>query len=77
MFTIMESELTEQYLNQIYDNIMKEHLRLLNGIKNQTNEMEKGKEKDNSAQISIVSKLMPLILKLRNIKRDIRNKINS
>jgi len=73
----MESELTEQYLNQIYDNFMKEHLRLLNEIKNQTNEMEKGKEKDNSAQISIVSKLMPLILKLRNIKRDIRNKINS
>jgi hypothetical protein len=73
----MDSELTEQYLNQLYDNIMKEHLRLLNELKNQNNEMEKSKEKDNLAQINIVSRLMPLILKLRNIKRDIKNKINS
>jgi hypothetical protein len=70
----MESELTEQYLNQLYDNIMKEHLRLLNELKNQNNEMEKSKEKDNLAQINIVSRLMPLILKLRNIKREIKNK---
>ena len=73
----MDSELTEQYLNQLYDNIMKEHLRLLNELKNQNNEMEKSKEKDNFAQINIVSRLMPLILKLRNIKREIKNKINS
>lgn len=73
----MDSELTEQYLNQLYDNIMKEHMRLLNELKNQNNEMEKSKEKDNLAQINIVSRLMPLILKLRNIKREIKNKINS
>jgi hypothetical protein len=34
-------------------------------------------KKEKKRIISIVSKLMPLILKLRNIKREIRNKINS
>ena len=40
----MNEELTEQYLNGVYDNIMREHTRLLNDMKNTSTEMEKSIE---------------------------------
>jgi len=70
----MNEELTEQYLNGVYDNVMREHTRLLNDMKNTSTEMEKHKEKDITKQLTILNTLMTSLLKLRNVKKDIKMK---
>jgi len=70
----MNAELTEQYLNEVYDNVMREHTRLLNDMKNTSTEMEKHKEKDITKQLSLLNTLMTSLLKLRNVKKDIKMK---
>jgi len=70
----MNEELTEQYLNGIYDNVMREHTRLLNDMKNTSTEIEKNKEKDITKQLSLLNNLMTSLLKLRNVKKDIKSK---
>jgi hypothetical protein len=70
----MNEELTEQYLNGVYDNIMREHTRLLNDMKNTSTEMEKNKERDITKQLSILNTLMTSLLKLRNLKKYIKTK---
>jgi hypothetical protein len=70
----MSEELTEQYLNGVYDNVMREHTRLLNDMKNTSTEMEKHKERDITKQLSILNTLMTSLLKLRNVKKDIKMK---
>jgi hypothetical protein len=70
----MNEELTEQYLNGVYDNIMREHTRLLNDMKNTSTEMEKHKELDITKQLSILNSLMTSLLRLRNVKKDIKFK---
>jgi|LakMenE18May11ns_1017448.scaffolds.fasta_scaffold9958933_10 hypothetical protein len=70
----MNEELTEQYLNGVYDNVMREHTRLLNDMKNTSTEMEKNKERDITKQLSLLNNLMTSLLKLRNVKKDIKSK---
>jgi hypothetical protein len=70
----MNEELTEQYLNGVYDNVMREHTRLLNDMKNTSTEMEKHKERDITKQLSILNSLMTSLLRLRNVKKDIKMK---
>jgi hypothetical protein len=70
----MNAELTEQYLNEVYDNVMREHTRLLNDMKNTSTEMEKNKERDITKQLSLLNNLMTSLLKLRNVKKDIKSK---
>jgi hypothetical protein len=70
----MSEELTEQYLNGVYDNVMREHTRLLNDMKNTSTEMEKNKERDITKQLSLLNNLMTSLLKLRNVKKDIKSK---
>jgi hypothetical protein len=70
----MSEELTGQYLNGVYDNVMREHTRLLNDMKNTSTEMEKHKERDITKQLSILNTLMTSLLKLRNVKKDIKMK---
>ena len=70
----MNEELTEQYLNGVYDNVMREHTRLLNDMKNTSTEMEKSKERDITKQLTILNNLLTSLLKLRNVKKDIKTK---
>jgi len=70
----MNNELTEQYLNDTYENIMSEHIRLLNQLKNSNTEMEKHKERDITRQLSVLTSLMTALLRLRNIKKEIQLK---
>jgi hypothetical protein len=74
IYYYMNEELTEQYLNGVYDNVMREHTRLLNDMKNTSTEMEKNKEKDITKQLSLLNNLMTYLLKLRNVKKDIKSK---
>jgi hypothetical protein len=72
----MNNEITEQYLNEVYENIMREHTRLLNELKNISNEMEKHKERDITKQLSILNSLMTSLLKLRNLKKEIQTRMD-
>ena len=74
IYYYMNEELTEQYLNGVYDNVMREHTRLLNDMKNTSTEMGKNKEKDITKQLSLLNNLMTSLLKLRNVKKDIKSK---
>jgi hypothetical protein len=70
----MNTELTEQYINEVYSNIMNEHLKLLNEMKNSNTEMEKHKERDISKQLSLLTSVMTGLLKLRNLKKQVKMK---
>jgi hypothetical protein len=72
----MNNEITEQYLNEVYENIMREHTRLLNELKNISSEMEKHKERDITKQLSILNSLMTSLLKLRNLKKEIQTRMD-
>jgi hypothetical protein len=74
IYYYMNEELTEQYLNGVYDNVMREHTRLLNDMKNTSTEMGKNKEKDITKHLSLLNNLMTSLLKLRNVKKDIKSK---
>lgn len=73
----MNTELTEQYLNEVYQNVMNEHLRLLNELKNSNTEMEKHKERDITRQLSLLTSLMTSLLKIRNVKKEIKMKADT
>jgi len=70
----MNNELTEQYLNDTYGNVMSEHSRLLNELKNSTNQMEKHKEGEITRQLSLLNTLATNVLRLRNLKQQIKLK---
>lgn len=72
----MNNELTEQYLNEVYDNVMREHTRLLNDMKNTSTEIEKSKERDITKQLSNLNSLMTSLLKLRNLKKEIKTRMD-
>jgi hypothetical protein len=43
-------------------------------MKNTSTEMEKNKERDITKQLSLLNNLMTSLLKLRNVKKDIKSK---
>ena len=73
----MNTELTDQYLNEVYQNTMGEHLRLLNELKNSNTEMEKHKDRDITKQLTMLTSLMTSLLKLRNVKKEIKMKADA
>ena len=70
----MNSDITDQYIVKLYDDLQKEHQRLLNDMKN-LNQESLTKETDIQKQISIISTLMTSALKLRNLKKKIHLKL--
>lgn len=71
----MNSDITDHYLVKLYDDLQKEHQRLLNDMKNLTQE-SMTKEVDIQKQITVISSLMMQTLKLRNIKKKIHLKLS-
>ena len=70
----MNSDITEQFLDKLYDDLSKEQSRILNDIK--TNRSDT-KEKDQYQQLNVINSLMINSLKLRNLKKKIKNKIDN
>ena len=70
----MNSDITEQYLDKLYDDLSKESSRILNDIKT-----DRGDEKVvyQHQQFNIINTLMISSLKLRNLKKKIKNKIDN
>ena len=62
----MNSEITEQYLNQVYDALQREQLKLMNDIKSGNSEV---KEKEITKQITAINSINLNIMRLRNIRK--------
>lgn len=69
----MISDITDQYLVKLYDDLQREQQRLLTEMKNlEVDNMSK--ETEINKQITLVNNLMTNSLKLRNLKKKLLNK---
>jgi uncharacterized protein YllA (UPF0747 family) len=62
------SQITEQYLNGIFENLQKEQFALLNDIKTGC---EAEREKNVSKQLSFINTINTNILRLRNVRKNV------
>lgn len=69
------SDITDQYLNKLYEDLSKEQMRLMSDLKN-SNADSGDKEKDITKQFTFLNTLMTTALRYRNLKRKIVSKIN-
>jgi hypothetical protein len=60
--------LNEYYLEQLYDTLSKEHMKLMNELKQNKDD---SKDTDIQKQITMLNSLMINSLKLRNLKKKI------
>jgi hypothetical protein len=66
-------DLGEQQLNRMYEDFQKEQMRLMTEIKNGTDIRQ---EKETTKQISMINTININILRLRNLRKQILEKIN-
>ena len=64
----MQQGLTIDYLNRLHNDLSKEQVNVVEGIKNTTS-IEK--EKSYTRQIAMLNQLILLVLKFRNLKRQL------
>ena len=64
----MNSDITEQYLNKVYEDLHREQMTLMNSMKTST---ENEKEKAITKQISQINQLMLGCLRLRNLRKQL------
>jgi len=69
MFT---SDITETYLDKVYDDLQKEQAKLLQDIKTGC---DLAKETENQKQFTLINTLMINTLRLRNLRKRIRQKM--
>jgi hypothetical protein len=62
------TDITPQYLDNLYDNLQKEQLNLLNKLKNR-NPTEQDIEREITKQTTVITTIMLNVLKLKNIKQ--------
>ena len=70
----MNTDITEQYLNKIYEDLSKEQMKLMTDMKSGGNELQK--ERDITKQITLINTLTLGVMKLRNLRKQIAEKIN-
>lgn len=68
------NDLTEQYLDKLYDDLSREQQSLLTDIKTGTSD---SKEKDLQKQFSLLNTLMMNTLRLRNLKKKIKQSLDN
>jgi hypothetical protein len=73
-FLYYMNDLTEQYLDKLYDDLSKEQQSLLTDIKSGTSE---SKEKDLQKQFTLLNTLMMNCLRLRNLKKKIKQSLDN
>ena len=69
----MNGEMTENYLEQLYDNLSIEHMRLMTELKKND---ETVKETDIQKQLTMLNMLMVGSLKLKNLKKKIKTRVD-
>jgi ribosomal protein L29 len=70
----MNTDITEQYLNKVYEDLSKEQMKLMTDMKSGGNELQK--ERDITKQITLINTLTLGVMKLRNLRKQIAEKIN-
>lgn len=68
------NDLTEQYLNKLYEDLSKEQMRLMNCMKNGGEIQEREKEEAVTKQITALNALMISVLRFRNMRKKIVEK---
>jgi hypothetical protein len=68
------NDLSEQYLDKLYDDLSREQQSLLTDIKTGTSD---SKEKDLQKQFSLLNTLMMNTLRLRNLKKKIKQALDN
>ena len=72
------SDITEQYLNKLYEDFSKEQMRIMNDLKECGGaEQPKGKEQDIQRQLTMLNGIMLTVLRFRNLRKDIVKRANS
>jgi len=71
------SDLNEQYLEKLYDDLAKDQMRLMTEMKNCKDPEHSAKEQDIQKQLTLLNSLMISALRLRNLKKKIVLKANS
>ena len=66
--------ITEQYLDNLYENLTRESSKILTDIK--TDKEETSRVADLQKQFAIINTLMMNVLKLRNIRTKIKKKLD-
>ena len=69
----MTTDITEQYLDKLYEDLSKEQGKLLQDIKTGC---DATKDKDNQQQFTMINTLMINALRLRNLRRKIRQRMD-
>lgn len=64
-------DISEQYLNKLYEDFSKEQMRLMTVMKNGGDAEEKEKEIEVQKQITSLNSLMIAVLRLRNLRKQI------
>ena len=70
----MNTDITEQYLNKVYEDLFKEQMKLMNDMKSGGNELQK--DRDITKQITLINQLTLGVMRLRNLRKQIQDKIN-
>ncbi len=60
------TDITEQYLIKIYDDLQKEQIKLMNDMKSGCDNV---KEKDLTKQISLINTINVAVMRLRNTRK--------
>ena len=69
---VLYMDLTEQYLEGVYETLLREQMKLLSDIKSGDSE---DRATGNNKQIHLITNLMCNVLKLRDLKRKFNNTI--
>ena len=70
----MNNDLSEQYLNRVYDDFSKEQMRLMANFKETLVEEGTEKSQDIQKQITFLNTLSMNILRFRNLRKKIATK---
>jgi hypothetical protein len=73
----MFSDITESYLDKLYEDFSSEQMKLMSELKNCREPENASKEKDIQKQLTLVNALMINALRFRNLKKAIQLKANS
>jgi hypothetical protein len=68
------SDITEQYLDKVYEDLSKEQSKLLQDIKTGCDSV---KEVENQKQFTLLNTLMMTTLRLRNLRKKIKQKMDN
>lgn len=64
-YASFSNDITEQYLNKVYDDLQKEQMRMMNDMKTGTDD---DKSRSITKQISLINSINMSIIRLRNLK---------